>query len=112
MHSGERRLSLVPGFRENVGNMLFALSYRAVVQAGRDLKGMQIYVLRIYRQDARKLGGILEDAQTGRAVTFRTIRELTDLLRTTSVQAARKRRRLVQAVATAGKHPHKGEKDK
>ena len=73
---------------------------------------MQIYVLRIYRQDARSFGGVLEDAQTGRSVTFRTIRELTALLRTTSVQAARKRRRLVQATATASKHPHIGEREK
>lgn len=70
---------------------------------------MQIYVLRIYRQDARKLGGVLEDAQTGRSVTFRTIRELTALLRTTSVQAARKRRRPVQAVRAASNQPDNGD---
>ena len=103
-------MSLIPGFRENVGNMLFALSYRAVVQAGRDAKSMQIYVLRIYRQDARRLGGVLEDAQTGRSVTFRTVRELTALLGTTSVLAARKRRRPAQAVRA--KHPHNGEREK
>jgi hypothetical protein len=51
---------------------------------------MQIYVLRIYRRDTRRFGGVLEDAQTGRSVTFRTIRELTDLLRTASVKPARK----------------------
>ena len=73
---------------------------------------MQIYVLRIYRQDARKLGGILEDAQTGRSVTFRTIRELTNLLRTFSVRAARKRRRPVQSAGTVSKHPHNGEREK
>jgi len=73
---------------------------------------MQIYVLRIYRQDARKLGGVLEDAQTGRSVTFRTIRELTGLLRTTSVQAARKRRRPVKAAGAASKHPHNGDREK
>ena len=70
---------------------------------------MQIYVLRIYRQDARKLGGVLEDAQTGRSVTFRTTRELTALLRTTSVQAARKRRRPVQAVRAASNQPDNGD---
>ena len=51
---------------------------------------MQIYVLRIYRRDVRGFAGVLEDAQSGRSSTFRTLRELTDLLRTTSAQARRK----------------------
>ena len=67
-------------------------------------------MLRIYRQDARKLGGVLEDAQTGRSVTFRAIRELADLLRTASVQAAGKRRRPARAGGTARKHLAKGER--
>jgi len=51
---------------------------------------MKIYVLRIYRPDIRRLGGVLEDAQTGRSVAFRSIRELADLLRMTSVQKVQK----------------------
>lgn len=47
---------------------------------------MQIYVLRIYRRDTRTLGGVLENAQTGHSVTFRTMRELIDLLRTNPVK--------------------------
>ena len=35
----------------------------------------------------------MEDAQTGRSVAFRTMRELADLLRTTSVKTVRKRSR-------------------
>jgi len=73
---------------------------------------MQIYVLRIYRQNTRGLGGVLEDAQSGRSVTFHTIRELVALLRTTSVQTARRRRRTVNPSETASSHLHKGENEK
>ena len=73
---------------------------------------MQIYVLRIYRQDARRLGGVLEDAQSGRLMTFHTIRDLTNLLRITSVQVARKRRRPAQATGAASENPHNGESEK
>ena len=73
---------------------------------------MQIYVLRIYRQDARRIGGVLEDAQSGRSVAFHTVRELTRLLRTPSVRAARKRGRPVKASGIASNHPHNGEREK
>jgi hypothetical protein len=70
---------------------------------------VQIYVLRIYRQNARRLGGVLEDAQTGRSVSFRTLRELAVLLRTTSVQAARRKRQPVQAARAASQQAQQGE---
>jgi hypothetical protein len=70
---------------------------------------MRIYVVRIYRQNTRRFRGVLEDAQTGGSVAFHTLRELTDLLRTTSVQAASKRRRPAGAARAASKHSHKGD---
>lgn len=50
---------------------------------------MRIYVVRVYRQDARRLVGLVEDAQTGGSIAFRSIRELTHLLRKIPRRAAR-----------------------
>ena len=71
---------------------------------------MQIYVLRIYRRGARRLGGVLEDAQTGQSVTFRTMNQLAGLLRTTAAQADSRRRAPLLAAEATGQDLHKGEK--
>lgn len=52
---------------------------------------MRIYVVRVYRQDTRRLAGLLEDAETGACIAFRSVRELTRLLRKTPREAARSR---------------------
>ena len=50
---------------------------------------MRVFVIRVYRQNLRRLAGVSEDAETGACNAFRGARELTQLLRAAPLKAAR-----------------------
>ena len=62
---------------------------------------MRIYVVRVYRQDARRLAGLLEDAAAGASIAFHSVRELTRLLRKTPRPAARSGSKPLRARSTS-----------
>jgi hypothetical protein len=45
------------------------------------------YIVRVYRQGARSLNGVVEDARTGEQRTFATMQELWALLRRPSLKS-------------------------
>ncbi len=45
------------------------------------------YIVRVYRQGARSLNGVVEDARTGEQRSFATMQELWTLLRQTSLKS-------------------------
>ena len=57
-----------------------------------DRSGVESYIVRVYRRDARGIAGVVESARRKRQVTFRSISQLETILRRGSGSRARARR--------------------
>jgi hypothetical protein len=51
---------------------------------------VQTFVVRVYRRGARRLAGVLEDVEGGACRAFRSVRELTQMLRAAPPKAGKK----------------------